>query len=139
MQALGGRTLTVLGWAYKGWPPTDDMRGSPIAVMLPVFRAAGIRVLGHDPLVSRDVIRRYGGEPVELRQGFRDADAVLVITDHPDYRDLDVDGLLAGSQVRIVYDSWRILDGSQIAARGVQYAGLGYEPAALRSATAVTL
>jgi UDP-N-acetyl-D-mannosaminuronic acid dehydrogenase len=138
MQALGGRTLTVLGWAYKGWPPTDDMRGSPIATMRPVFKAAGIRVLGHDPLVSPDVIRRYGGEPVEVRQGFRDADAVLVITDHPDYRGLDVDGLLAESGVRIVYDSWRILDGTRIAARGVQYASLGYEPAAPRSAMAVT-
>ncbi len=138
MQALGGQTLTVLGWAYKGWPPTDDMRGSPITTMLPVFKAAGIRVLGHDPLVSPDVIRRCGGEPVEVRQGFHEADAVLVITDHTDYRALDVDGLLADSGVRIVYDSWRILDGARITARGVQYASLGYEPAALRSAMAVT-
>jgi UDP-N-acetyl-D-mannosaminuronic acid dehydrogenase len=138
MQTSGGQTLTVLGWAYKGWPPTDDMRGSPITTMLPVFTAAGIRVLGHDPLVSPDAIRQCGGEPVGLRQGFRDADAVLVITDHPDYRALDIDGLLADSGVRIVYDSWRILDAARITACGVQYAGLGYEPAALRSPMAVT-
>jgi UDP-N-acetyl-D-mannosaminuronic acid dehydrogenase len=128
MQATGGRTLTVLGWAYKGWPPTDDMRGSPIAAMMPVFTAAGIDVLGHDPLVTDDVIRAYGGEPVELRRGFRDADALLVITDHPDYRNLDVGDLLAGSRVRLVYDSWRILDRAPITAAGVQYTSLGYEP-----------
>ena len=32
-----GARLAVLGWAYKGWPPTDDMRGTPIAAMMPVF------------------------------------------------------------------------------------------------------
>jgi UDP-N-acetyl-D-mannosaminuronic acid dehydrogenase len=131
MQATGGRTLTVLGWAYKGWPPTDDMRGSPIAAMMPVFTAAGIDVLGHDPLVTDDVIRAYGGEPVDLRRGFRDADAVLVITDHPDYRNLDLGDLLAGSRVRLVYDSWRILNRPPITASGVQYASLGYEPDAM--------
>jgi UDP-N-acetyl-D-mannosaminuronic acid dehydrogenase len=134
MQATGGRTLTVLGWAYKGWPPTDDMRGTPIAAMMPVFAAGGIHVLGHDPLVTPDVIRQYGGEPVELEQGFQTADALLVITDHPDYRVLDLDRLLAASRLRIVYDSWRILDEAQLTARGVQYAGLGYEPASRWSA-----
>jgi UDP-N-acetyl-D-mannosaminuronic acid dehydrogenase len=135
MRAVGGRTLTVLGWAYKGWPPTDDTRGTPIAVMMPVFQEHGINVLGHDPIVSFDVIREYGGEPVELERGFHDADALLVITDHPDYRNLDLDRLLVNSRLRIVYDSWRILDEARITAGGVQYASLGYEPAARRFST----
>ena len=134
MKPADGRTLTVLGWAYKGWPPTDDMRGSPIAAMMPVFTAAGIDVLGHDPLVTGDVIRGYGAEPVELRRGFRDADALLLITDHPEYRELDVGELLTGSRVRVVYDSWRILDGALIASWGVRYASLGYELAVTRPA-----
>ena len=57
---------------------------------------------------------------------------MLVITDHPDYRDLDVAELLTGSRVRLVYDSWRILDAARITGRGVQYASLGYEPAGPR-------
>jgi UDP-N-acetyl-D-mannosaminuronic acid dehydrogenase len=129
MGSVGGTTLTVLGWAYKGSPPTDDMRGTPIAAMMPVFAKAGLRVLGHDPLVTDEVICAYGGEPVSLMTGFRDADAVLVITDHPDYRTLDVAAALDGSNVALVFDSWRILDAGQIAACGVRYAGLGYEPA----------
>jgi UDP-N-acetyl-D-mannosaminuronic acid dehydrogenase len=125
----GGRggTLTVLGWAYKGWPPTDDMRGTPIAAMMPVFTAAGIRVLGHDPRVRDEVIRAYGGEPVDLADAFRAADGVLVVTDHPDYRAIDVAGAIAGSRLRFVFDSWRILDAEQVTACGVDYAGLGFE------------
>jgi UDP-N-acetyl-D-mannosaminuronic acid dehydrogenase len=123
----GGRTLLVLGWAYKGWPPTDDMRGTPIASMMPLFQAAGLRVLGHDPLVSGEVIREHGGEPVDLRAGFAEADAVLVITDHPDYRSLDVTAALTGSEVCVVYDSWRILNAEEVVAQGVRYAALGFE------------
>ena len=127
MRETGGTTLTVLGWAYKGSPPTDDMRGTPIAAMMPVFDEAGIRVLGHDPLVRPDVIRAYGGEPVDVATGMGAADAVLVITDHPDYRALDVVEALRGSGVRLVFDSWRILDAAAVTACGVRYAGLGYE------------
>jgi UDP-N-acetyl-D-mannosaminuronic acid dehydrogenase len=125
----GGRggTLTVLGWAYKGWPPTDDMRGTPIAAMMPVFSAAGIQVLGHDPRVKDEVIRAYGGEPVDLVEGFRAADGVLIITDHPDYRAMDVAAAIAGSRLRFVFDSWRILDADQVTACGVHYAALGFE------------
>jgi UDP-N-acetyl-D-mannosaminuronic acid dehydrogenase len=125
----GGRggTLTVLGWAYKGWPPTDDMRGTPIAAMMPVFTAAGIRVLGHDPRVRREVIRDHGGEPVDLVEGFRAADGVLIVTDHPEYRAIDVTAALAGSRLRFVFDSWRILDADQVTACGVHYAALGFE------------
>lgn len=127
-----GKRLLVLGWAYKGWPPTDDMRGTPIASMMPAFAEAGVRVLGHDPLVAGEVITRYGGTPVDLATGFASADAVLVITDHPEYRGLDVDRLLPGSGVRLVYDSWRVLRESEVTGHGVRYAALGYEPEVAR-------
>lgn len=122
-----GKTLAVLGWAYKGSPPTDDMRGTPIASMMPIFTSAGLKVLGHDPLVRPEVIRAYGGHPVDIADGFAKADAVLVITDHPEYRNLDLTAVLTSSKIRVIFDSWRILDEDEIAVRGIRYAGLGYE------------
>ncbi|MFY1636935.1 nucleotide sugar dehydrogenase [Solwaraspora sp. WMMB335] len=119
-------TLAVLGWAYKGWPPTDDTRGAAIVAMMPVFRAAGLRVLGHDPLVPDEVIQSYGGEPVGIDKAFSEADAVLVLNDHPDYRALHVPTLLPGTGVRFVFDSWRVLDEQAVRAVGVDYCGIGY-------------
>ncbi|AGL18804.1 UDP-glucose/GDP-mannose dehydrogenase [Actinoplanes sp. N902-109] len=123
-----GLRLAVLGWAYKGWPPTDDMRGTPIADMMPVFSAAGITVTGHDPMVTDDVIRQYGGDPVSLDKAFADADAILVINDHPDYRALEITELLGSARPALIFDSWRILDAAAIQALGIRYAGLGYLP-----------
>ncbi|MEU4569853.1 nucleotide sugar dehydrogenase [Micromonospora sp. NPDC023956] len=125
-----GTRLAVLGWAYKGWPPTDDMRGTPIATMMRVFSAAGVTVLGHDPMVTDDVIRQYGGEPIGLDKAFTDADAVLIINDHPDYRAIPVPEAFGGLRPAFVYDSWRVLDGDAVTAAGVRYAGLGYLPPA---------
>jgi UDP-N-acetyl-D-mannosaminuronic acid dehydrogenase len=123
-----GARLAVLGWAYKGWPPTDDMRGTPIAAMMPAFSAAGITVTGHDPMVSTDVIRQYGGEPVSLDKAFTDADAVLIINDHPDYRAIQLPDILGAARPAFVYDSWRVLDADAVAAAGIRYAGIGYLP-----------
>ena len=127
-QELGtaaGARLAVLGWAYKGRPATDDMRGTPIDAMLGVFQAAGVTVLGHDPLVRPETIRRHGGEPVSLDDACSGADAVLLLTDHGDYRGLTADRLTG---VAVVVDSWRILDEHALAAAGIRYAGLGYLP-----------
>jgi UDP-N-acetyl-D-mannosaminuronic acid dehydrogenase len=123
-----GTRLAVLGWAYKGWPPTDDMRGTPIAAMMPAFSAAGITVTGHDPMVTDDVIRQYGGEPVSLDKAFADADAVLVINDHPDYRAIRIPDILGEARPAFIYDSWRVLDADAVTAAGIRYAGLGYLP-----------
>jgi UDP-N-acetyl-D-mannosaminuronic acid dehydrogenase len=123
-----GVRLAVLGWAYKGWPPTDDMRGTPIASMMPIFSEAGITVLGHDPMVSDDVIRQYGGEPISLDKAFTDTEAVLIINDHPDYRAIEVAQVLGGAKPELIYDSWRVLDGAAVTAAGIRYAGLGYLP-----------
>jgi UDP-N-acetyl-D-mannosaminuronic acid dehydrogenase len=121
-----GARLAVLGWAYKGVPATDDMRGTPIASMQPVFAEAGVTVLGHDPVVRDEVIRAYGGQPVSLDKALTDVDAVLVVNDHPDYRAIQVDTAFAASRPLFVYDSWRCLDADGLAALGVACTGLGF-------------
>jgi len=122
-----GARLCVLGWAYKGWPPTDDMRGTPIVPMLPLFRAAGLALRGHDFLVRGDVIESLGATPVTLKAGFDGADAVLVVTNHPDYATLDLPRLLGAlRRPAVVYDCWRVLGEEAVRAAGVRYAGIGY-------------
>ena len=122
-----GARLSVLGWAYKGWPPTDDMRGTPIVSMLPLFRAAGLELRGHDHLVAPQVIRSFGAAPVTPEAAFEGADAVLVITNHPEYAKLDIGRLLPTlRRPAVLYDCWRILDEEAVRAAGVSYAGIGY-------------
>src|SRR5204862_545113 len=81
---LDGARVALLGFAYKGWPPTDDMRGAPVVPMLEVLRAAPVALVGHDFLVAPQIIRELGVEPRTLEEVFDEVDGVLVITDHPE-------------------------------------------------------
>jgi UDP-N-acetyl-D-mannosaminuronic acid dehydrogenase len=125
---LAGARALLLGFAYKGWPPTDDMRGTPSMPIVEALRTAGLELRGHDYLVSDTMVRRLGVTPCGLEDGFADADGVLVITEHPDYARLDVEKCLAAlRRPALVFDSWRILDAERVrAVGGVRYAGIGY-------------
>jgi len=124
---VDGARVALLGFAYKGWPPTDDMRGAPVLAMLEVFRETRLTLVGHDFLVAPQIIRDLGVEPRPLEHVFDGADGVLVVTDHPEYAKLDLGAALA--QLRrpaLVYDSWRILDEAAVRAAGIRYAAIGY-------------
>ena len=122
-----GTSVLVLGFAYKGWPPTDDMRGTPVTAIVEILRAAGIAVRGHDHIVRPDVIAGLGAAPCGLPEGFAGADGVLIVTNHPEYARLDLPRLL-GTMRRpaLVYDCWRVLDETAVRAAGVRCAGIGY-------------
>lgn len=119
-----GATLAIMGWACKGNPPTDDMRGNGVESMLPLFADAGIAVIGHDPMVRDEVILGLGGTPLPLDRLVPAADGLLVINDHPDYLGLDLTSF--GAVPPVVYDAWRVLDDRPLRAAGTIYAGLGY-------------
>lgn len=123
----GGRVL-LLGFAYKGWPPTDDMRGAPVLPMLELFRAQPLTLLGHDALVAPEVLRGLGVTPCTPEEGFAGSDGVLVVTNHPEYAKLDLPRLLASlRKPALLYDCWRILDEEVVRAAGqVRYASIGY-------------
>ncbi|KAB7744797.1 nucleotide sugar dehydrogenase [Nostocoides sp. F2B08] len=125
-----GGTVAVLGWACKGTPPTDDVRGTAVETLVPPLLAAGVRVLGHDPLVPDPIIRELGGEPGGLEATLRGVDGVVVVTDHPLYRSLDLESLSPDGPPSFVYDVWRILDEPMLTGAGIAYASVGHRAGA---------
>jgi len=123
-----GAQILLLGFAYKGWPPTDDMRGAPVLAMLETLNGSGVALRGHDVLVAPKVLEGLGVAVTSVSEGFAGADGVLVITNHPEYAKLDLPPLLASlRKPALVYDCWRILDEETVRAEGqVRYAGIGY-------------
>lgn len=121
--------ILVCGFAYKGFPPTDDMRGTAVIPFLDVLKPHISTVFGHDFLVKDEVIRSCGAEPVSLEDGFVDADAVVFLTDHPDYRRLDIEKATKSAKRSLVlFDSWRMFrDRMPTPDGGVHYGGIGYE------------
>jgi UDPglucose 6-dehydrogenase len=86
---LEGRPVTVLGAAFK--PNTDDVRESPALRVVQDLLDAGATVTVHDPVALENFGRAFDGtircEP-DLDAALRGAEAVLVVTSWPEYRDL---------------------------------------------------
>ena len=127
--SIDGAKVFICGFAYKGFPPTDDIRGTPALPIVNVLREQGLRLVGHDYLVPADGIAAFGVTPLQdVHEGFEGARGVLFINEHPDYRRLDISQVAGAMQPpAVLYDCWRMFDARTVeSAPGVHYRGIGY-------------
>jgi UDPglucose 6-dehydrogenase/GDP-mannose 6-dehydrogenase len=120
---LHGVRVSVLGLAFK--PGTDDMRESPALPVLSALLAAQARIKAYDPVVRRDQIELPGIEQItvsrNLSEAMRDSQAVLVVTQWPEFNDLEKH--LAGlAEPPLVIDGRRMLKPHNFA----RYEGIGF-------------
>jgi UDP-N-acetyl-D-glucosamine dehydrogenase len=91
--------VLVLGVAYK--KDIDDVRESPALDILELLRTKGAQVRYHDPHVPTILHNGHGfaSEP-DLNQALRDADCVVIVTDHSIY-----DWAAVARQARLIVDT----------------------------------
>ncbi len=123
--SLADRRIGLLGLAFKA--DTDDVRESPALALAAALRAAGARVLAHDPRAAArarlaDPHLEVASTPLDA---VRDADAVVVATEWTDYRRLDWSALAAVMRGRLVYDTRAVVDVEMARAAGLQVERLG--------------
>lgn len=128
---LRGKKLAVLGLAFKGG--TDDLRESPALGIVRSFLAEGCSVTAYDPAATpnaRTVLSspalRFADDPYAA---MNDADALILLTDWPDFARLDLDRVKARLANPIVFDGRNLYDPAEMAALGFTYVSTG-RPAA---------
>ncbi|MFF1379794.1 nucleotide sugar dehydrogenase [Streptomyces sp. NPDC058308] len=110
--------ILISGFAYKGRPETDDLRGAPYERLLPFLKGRVKEIVGHDFVVPSDRIASLGVRAVGLTEGFTGAHAAILLNDHARYGDVDAAGLVARmADPALVYDTWRVLPPSTKAMR----------------------
>ncbi|QDO87100.1 UDP-glucose/GDP-mannose dehydrogenase family protein [Ornithinimicrobium ciconiae] len=123
--ALHGRRVAVLGAAFK--PNSDDVRDSPALSIAGQLHLAGAQVSVYDPKAMANAAAifptlRYAESASAAITG---AEAVLHLTEWPEFRELDP--VTAGELVatRLVIDGRNLLDRDAYRAAGWTYVGLG--------------
>jgi len=105
---LSGRTIAVWGLTYK--PGTDTLRRSTAVELCRWLLEQGARVRVHDPAATAlpedlsGVTRAF--TPEEAAAG---ADALVVATEWPAYREVSLDALADAMAGRVVVDANRFL------------------------------
>jgi UDP-N-acetyl-D-glucosamine dehydrogenase len=86
VKPIKGSKIAVLGVAYKGG--IGDIRESPALRILEVLKARGANVVYHDSYVPELV--KLGLKNTELESALEDADAVVLVTAHPELDHLEI-------------------------------------------------
>ncbi len=132
---LEGKTITVWGIAFK--PATDDVREAPAIRLMETLVAAGARIRTTDPEAletGRERLRLLGlldrvSLFADAYEACRGADALVIATEWPAFRNPDlgqIQGLLTG---RHVFDGRNVLLPESVVEVGLEYRGIG-RPAA---------
>ena len=123
LKVLQGRRIGLLGLAFK--PCTDDLRDSPAVEIAATLLRAGSVVSAHDPMVS-DVPEcpslKLVADPYQA--AYR-ADAIVLMTEWPDYLALDLDEVRSRMRGQLVIDGRNLLDPAAVEAAGLSYQGIG--------------
>ncbi len=123
LKILKGRTIGLLGLAFK--PNTDDLREAPAIEIAQKLIDRGVRVKAHDPIAAERFDREHGSIGVSVCPGAAEVaegcDALVLVTEWNEYRDLDWERLAKTMRNPFVLDGRHALDGDKLTRAGMRY------------------
>ena len=109
--------------AFK--PHTDDLREAPALDVARHLLERGARVKVHDPVAMDRFKKEYPTLDVVLaadaHEVARDADALVLVTEWPQYLELDWESLASVMRTPILLDTRHVLDRARITRAGFRY------------------
>ncbi|MGH2922840.1 MAG: UDP-glucose dehydrogenase family protein [Solirubrobacterales bacterium] len=123
--SLAGKRVTLLGLAFK--PDTDDMREAASLVLAARLQSEGATVSAYDPVASdraRELLPKVEMKPTAL-EALDGADAALLVTEWPEFAELDWVAVRSAMGNPLVIDARNFLDPSALEAAGIAYEGIG--------------
>lgn len=133
---LPGKRVAALGLAFKGG--TDDIRESPAVGVIRRLLESGCTICSYDPAAmerTKTVLPPSGSMiyASSLYEAAEKADAMLILTDWPDFANLDLDRLKRALRFPIIVDGRNLYDPQLMLNHGFTYVSIGrpaiYAPA----------
>lgn len=126
LDGLENKRIAVLGYAFKRG--TDDTRNTPAKPIVERLGDHGAHIQITDPHVPEGQVKdEVKINPVELTVALENADAVILVTGHEQYRELSPESLIdyVGSESFTVVDGRHVFDPDDFTKTAVDYRGVG--------------
>ena len=124
--SLAGKEVALLGVAFK--PDTDDVREATSLVLAGRLAGEGAHVRAFDPVAGAKAEDMLAGARIveSALDAIDGADAVVLVTEWPEFRELDWTGeVKRRMRVPLVVDGRNFLDREQLVEAGFTYEGIG--------------
>ena len=113
--------VAVLGVAYKGG--VDDTRESPAKIIIRELLNKGINVVVWDPYSEET----FGAERARsLEAAVKNSDAIVIVTDHPEFRQISLEDVGKIMRTKVIVDGRRIVCPKKSTSLGFKYYGVGF-------------
>lgn len=123
---LKGKTLALLGLAFKSG--IDDIRESPAITLINQLLAAGAKIKAHDPRAMKNAEKIWGKTIIYCRDPYEaaaGAEALVIVTDWNEYRNLDFKALKKIMKTPVVIDLRNIFTPQEVRRQGFHYESVG--------------
>lgn len=123
---LKGKKFALWGLSFK--PKTDDMREAPSLVIIEKLLKEGASVIAYDPVAMHEAQRILGDKisySTEMYATLDGADALLIITEWPEFRVPDFDKLNKRLKNKVMFDGRNIFDPVDMKNNGYSYYCIG--------------
>jgi UDPglucose 6-dehydrogenase len=118
--------IAVLGLAFK--PNTDDMREAPSIQIISSLISLGAHVTAYDPVAmenAKKVLPAQVSYAENAYEAAKDADAVVVVTEWNEFRQLDLVKLAKYCKSPVLFDGRNIYEPTRVKQLGFVYYGVG--------------
>jgi UDPglucose 6-dehydrogenase len=136
---LRGKRLAVLGLAFKDG--TDDVRDSPALDIILRLRNEGAEIVAYDPAAMKTAADVLPAGTVQFAnsayEACTDADALLILTEWPEFADLDFAEVRSLLNLPIILDGKNLLSAQKVSAAGLNYFGVGCSPISAAAGSSV--
>jgi len=123
--SLRGKNIAVLGLSFK--PNTDDIREAPSLKIISGLQNQGAKIRAYDPQameMAKGLLRKveYGEDPYDIAKG---SDALLIITEWNQFRNLDLNRLKNLMKTPVLIDLRNIYEPAKMREIGFKYFAVG--------------
>lgn len=124
------KKVSLLGFAFKGNPPTDDTRDS---MSISFYREAKkkfskSRITIYDKLVKNEDYQKFDfNKSKSINESFKDAEVVLILNNHKYFKNLNLnEKSKLMRKDSIIYDCWNLFNKNKLKLKnGVTYSAFG--------------
>jgi UDPglucose 6-dehydrogenase len=123
---IKNKTFGLWGLSFK--PHTDDIREASSLVLIDLLLKEGARIKAYDPAAMPETKKVLGDTityTTEPYEALREADAMVLITEWPEFRIPDFEMMTSIMKGNVIFDGRNIYNPDEIKKAGFTYYGIG--------------
>ncbi len=118
--SVKGSDVLVLGLTFRGG--VREFMKTPADPVIDELNLLGAEVYAYDPMCGVEDAERFGAE---WKEDFEGVDAVVILSDHEEFEDLDLDMVSEQSDHKVIVDGRNVLDKKAVLDQGFEYLRVG--------------